>query len=60
MAHKLEEGQEVNLNVPFSYTIGEEGPTTGKLLLTIEDCKDEVRAEIEAGFDDVYIEVIHE
>lgn len=58
MAHELKEGQEVKLSVPFVYTIGEEGPVTGKLLKTIEDCKDEVRAEIEQGFDDVFIEVV--
>jgi hypothetical protein len=46
---KLEEGQEVTINIPFSYTIGEEGPTTGKILETIEDCMDEVRAELDAG-----------
>lgn len=46
---KLKEGQEVTINLPFCYTIGEEGPATGKILETIEDCKDEVRAEIENG-----------
>lgn len=52
MAHKLEEGQEVTINVPFTYTIGEEGPITGKILETIEDCEDEVRAELEEGIFD--------
>jgi len=46
---KLEEGQEVTINVPFTYTIGEEGPITGKILETIEDCKAEVKAEFEQG-----------
>ena len=46
---KLEHGQEIKLNVPFIYTIGEEGYITGKVLETIEDCMEEVRAEIEQG-----------
>lgn len=46
---KLEQGQEITLNVPFTYTIGEEGPITGKILETIEDCKNEVRAEFDQG-----------
>ena len=46
---KLEEGQDITINIPFSYTIGEEGATTGKVLETIEDCMDEVRAELDAG-----------
>ena len=49
----LEEGVNVTVNVPFTYTIGEEGPITGKVLRTIEDCENEVRAEIEAGMDTV-------
>ncbi len=49
MAHKLKEGQTVTINIPFTYTIGEEGYRTGKVLETIEDCKNEVLAEIEAG-----------
>jgi hypothetical protein len=48
---RLEEGVNVTVNVPFTYTIGEEGPVTGKVLKTIEDCENEVRAEIEAGMD---------
>ena len=48
MSDKLElkEGQEVTINIPFTYTIGEEGPVTGDTLKTIEDCKEEVRQEI--------------
>ena len=60
MAHKLKEGQVVTINIPFVYTIGEEGFHTGKVLETIEDCKDEVLAEIEAGVlseGEVYMEV---
>lgn len=46
---KLEEGTEVTVNVPFTYTIGEEGPFTGNLLETIEDCKAEAEAELLNG-----------
>jgi hypothetical protein len=46
---KLEEGQEVTINIPFTYTIGDEGPVTGKILETVEDCENEVREEIDAG-----------
>ena len=52
---KLEHGQEIKLNVPFIYTIGEEGAITGNVLETIEDCMEEVRAEIEQGFYNVDI-----
>ena len=60
MAHKLKEGQTVTINIPFTYTIGEEGYHSGKVLETIEDCKNEVLAEIEAGVlseSEVYMEV---
>ena len=46
---ELKEGQEVTINIPFTYTIGEEGPVTGKILKTIEDCQNEVREEIDNG-----------
>ncbi len=46
--HKLKEGQEVTINIPFTYTIGEEGIYTNKVLETIEDCKNEVLAEIDS------------
>ena len=46
---KLKKGQEVTINIPFTYTIGDMGYHSGKVLETIEDCKNEVRAEIEAG-----------
>jgi len=49
MSRKLEDGADVTINIPFNYTIGDMGYHTGKILETIEDCKDEVRAEIEAG-----------
>lgn len=57
---KLKEGQEVTINIPFTYTIGEMGYHSGKVLETIEDCENEVRAEIEAGVlneDEVMLEV---
>jgi len=46
---ELKEGQEITINIPFTYTIGEEGFNSGKVLKTIQDCKDEVLAEIENG-----------
>ena len=49
MPQKLENGQKVTVSIPFSYTIGEEGYYTGKVLKTVQDCKDEVLAEIESG-----------
>ena len=49
MALKLKEGQEVTINVPFTFTIGEVGTYTNKVLETIDDCKEEVLAEIENG-----------
>lgn len=48
---KLKKGETVTVNIPFTYTIGEEGPVTGKVLRTIEDCENEVRAEIDNGMD---------
>ena len=48
---KLAKGLTVTVNVPFTYTIGEEGFATGKVLRTIEDCANEVRAEIDNGLD---------
>ena len=46
---KLEIGQSVTINIPFTYTIGEEGCISGKTLETIQDCKNEVIEEIESG-----------
>lgn len=51
MALKLENEQEVTINVPFTYIIGEVGTYTNKILKTVEDCKAEVLAEIENGID---------
>ena len=49
MGLNLENGQEITINIPFTYTIGEIGYQTGNILKTIEDCKAEVLAEIENG-----------
>ncbi len=45
----MKNGTEVTVNVPFTYTIGEEGPITGKVLETVQDCKDEAEAELLEG-----------
>ena len=49
MANKLKEGEEVTINVPFTYSIGEVGTYSNKVLETVEDCMNEVREEIDAG-----------
>lgn len=54
---KLKEGQEVTINVPFTYTIGEENPITGEIIETIEDCMNAVRTELENGLIDPLLEV---
>jgi predicted DNA-binding antitoxin AbrB/MazE fold protein len=46
---KLKEGQKVTILIEFTYTIGEQGYQTDKTIETIEDCMDEVRAEIDNG-----------
>jgi hypothetical protein len=46
---KLEKGQEITINIPFSYTIGEMGYHSGKVLETVENCEEEVLAEIASG-----------
>ena len=46
---ELQEGTEVTINMPFTYEIGDEGNFTNKTLMTIEDCEDEIRAEIDEG-----------
>jgi hypothetical protein len=61
MAQELKDGQEVTINVPFTYTIGDEGFRTDKVLKTVQDCKDEALAEIEAGVlnePEVFMEVV--
>ena len=53
------ENQEVTINIPFTYTLGEEGTFSGKILETVEDCMEEVLAELEHGIDgDPYMEVV--
>ena len=54
---KLKEGQEVTINVPFTYTIGEENYLTGEIFETVEDCMNAVRAELENGLIDPMLEV---
>lgn len=46
---KLEIGEEVYLKIPFCYMIGDAGPITGNILNNEEDCKNEVRAELDSG-----------
>jgi|TARA_Y100000289_G_scaffold54301_1_gene56655 hypothetical protein len=46
---ELKEYQEITINIPFTYTIGDRGFHSGKVLKTIQDCKDEVLLEIESG-----------
>jgi len=46
---ELKEGQEITINIPFTYTIGEDRFNSCKVLKTIQDCKDVVLAEIENG-----------
>ena len=59
---ELQTCTEVTINMPFSYEIGDEGNFTDKTLLTIEDCEDEVRAEIDNGMSgcDVMLEFAKE
>jgi hypothetical protein len=47
---KLKKGQEITLNIPFTYTIGEKGFHSDKTLNTIEDCKEEILEELNNGF----------
>ncbi len=55
---ELKEGQEITINIPFTYTIGDEGFHSGKTLKTIQDCKDEVLSEIESGlYGEVFMEI---
>ena len=46
---QLKEGQEITINIPFAFTIGDVGVNSNKVLKTIQDCKDEVLLEIESG-----------
>jgi len=57
MDNKLKKGQEIKVNILFTYTIGGMGCHSGVQLNTIDDCKVEALAEIEAGINesDVYL-----
>ena len=57
---KLKDGQQVTINIPFIYTIGDEGFNSGKVLRTIEDCENEVLAEIRNGVLDGDLNVMME
>lgn len=46
-----QDGDEVNLSIPFTYEIGEANPITGETLRTVEDCIQAVRDELRHGFD---------
>ena len=46
---QLEEGQEITVNIPFTYTIGTKSYHTDKVIETISDCFEEVRNEIDEG-----------
>lgn len=43
------DGIEVTLSIPFAYDLGQEGPITGKMMLTERDVVKEVREEINSG-----------
>ncbi len=43
---ELKPGETVTINIPFTYTIGDEGYYSDKTLKTIEDCKLEVIEEL--------------
>lgn len=55
----MEHGTNIQVKIPFLYTIGEEGYYTDKVLNTVEDCIEEVKAELEANesFEDLFFEV---
>jgi len=56
MSVKLKKGEDITINMPFTYTIGDEGPVSGKILETIEDCENEVILELHRGdFGDVFL-----
>ena len=46
-----QEGDEVNLSLPFTYYIGDENPITGDVLETVDDCIQAVRDELREDFD---------
>lgn len=57
---QFEDGTNIKINIPFTYTVGEEGYHSTKTIRTVRDAKDEVLAEIEAGVlneNEVFMEV---
>ena len=60
MSNQLELGTTVAINVPFVYDIGDEGNFTGKTLLTIEDCENEIREEINNGMNGAEVLLVKE
>ena len=57
---EIKEGDEVIINIPFTYTIGDIGHYSKKPLKTIKDCEYEVLSEIENGFpygEDIFLTV---
>ncbi len=46
---KLEMDTDITVNIPFTYTIGDEGNMIGRPLLTLDDVFEEIRAELNEG-----------
>ena len=58
---QLKKGQEITINIPFTFTIGDVGVNSNKVLKTIQDCKDEVLSEIESGIcGEVFMKITEE
>jgi len=49
LTKKPKEDAEVTINIPFTYNIGDVGFYTDKTLETVQDCVEEVKAEINSG-----------
>jgi hypothetical protein len=45
----MRKGEEIRLNIPFIYTIGEIGYHSGKEVLTYKDCEHEMLMDIQSG-----------
>lgn len=43
---KYKSGDEITINIPFTYTIGDEGHYSGKILNSVKDMMEEVREEL--------------
>ena len=50
----------VTIHIPFTYTLGERGRFTNKILKTVEDCEAEFLEEVKEGLEanSIYYEVI--